>query len=94
VDKPGDGSAGAGVRRGERKLYRELARAATAVAESDNYAKEYMAKARFRNAEVELLKLIALTPSRPDPMSPTRSEQSLEGTAVNGLTPVGQEDEL
>jgi hypothetical protein len=33
-----------------------------------------------------------LLPSKRD--RPTRSEQSLEGTAVNGPIPVGQEDEL
>jgi hypothetical protein len=41
------------MRRGERKLYRELAAAATAVAESSNYAEEYVAKRRLERHLIE-----------------------------------------
>ena len=42
------------MRRGQRKIWRAVAEAAQAIAESTNYAEEYMAGVEFSNAMDEL----------------------------------------
>lgn len=59
------------MRRGQRKLWREVAEAATLVATSENYAQEYVYGALFRDA----LNALAATRAPEEPKAPK------EGTA-------------